>query len=332
MSDVEDWLRARHYLKEHRYELGIAAAAEYPGIARIEGTPLLTSASWQPAEPVPLHQVAIEYNETAAPGSLPSGPVPAGHASYAEAVAALDAPTVFENRPTFRLTSADLGTDPRLTFTAGSYFDGVNTGEAAAHEFAPSQDGAGTVSLRQAVGNPCDLSRRPANMAISTLTLRHDRETGSLKFPLHWRDPARVGHAGGLHTVVPVGIFQPAGGTRRPDLWDSMLHEFAEELAGYPEHYDVPVDPAFAAKLDHVKAWVLGLGVDPLTFATDLLTAVVIDAETYDELFAGAARNDEGTVLSSREFTDETGTLPMQAASAALLALAARHKERLTSD
>ena len=45
---------------------------------------------------------------------------------------------MFENRPTYRLTEADL-TKPRLAFTRGRYFDGVDTGEAAAHEYAATR-------------------------------------------------------------------------------------------------------------------------------------------------------------------------------------------------
>ena len=65
--------------------------------------------------------------------------------------------------------------------------------------------------LRASIGDPCDLRGRPANLAIAALTLRLDRATGRASFPLHWRDPAKVGHAGGLYQVIPVGVFQPAG-------------------------------------------------------------------------------------------------------------------------
>ena len=37
-----------------------------------------------------------------------------------------------------------------------------------------------------------------------------------------------------------------------------------------------------------VRAWCLGLGTDPLTFAIDLLAVVVIDAPLFDELFGRA--------------------------------------------
>jgi hypothetical protein len=315
---VEEWLRVRRYLKGHRYELGVAAAGEYPSGLLVDGTPLLARRAWRPASPIPLDDVICEFRPDGAAPPLPRGPVPDGYATYAEAVAALDAPAVFEDRPTFRLLDADLtAVKPTLTFGSGSYFDGLNSGEAAAHEFA-----VGDSVIRAAVGDPTDLARRPANLAISTLTLRNDG--GHLSYPLHWRDPARVGHGGGLHMVVPAGIFQPAVPDEPLDLWRAMLREFAEELGGYPEHYDRPVDPAFAGTLArHTTPWVLGLGTDPLTYATDLLTAVIIDAPVYDALFARTTRNDEGTVLGPYELDAPPET--MQAAGAALIALANRH-------
>jgi hypothetical protein len=120
-----------------------------------------------------------------------------------------------------------------------------------------------------------------------------------------------------------------------------MLREFAEELAGYPEDYGPgPVDYEgwpFAGHLSQglIGVWCLGLGVDPLTYATDLLTAAVIDSGVFDELFGvGPRRNAEGSVLRARPFT--AGVIdrvvagePVQAAGAALLRLAWRHRGEL---
>ena len=53
---------------------------------------------------------------------------------------------MFENRATYRLTSAEPAwppAAPRLAFTRGRYFDGIDTGEAAAHEFAATRLGPG---------------------------------------------------------------------------------------------------------------------------------------------------------------------------------------------
>jgi hypothetical protein len=189
-------------------------------------------------------------------------------------------------------------------------------------------------------------------MAVATLTIRLDRATGAASFPLHWRDPAKVGHAGGMYQVIPAGIFQPSGEAQWNwrngfDLWRCMLREYAEELLGADEDHDserVPVDYAawpFAARMTalreagRVRAWCLGLGVDPLTFATDLLTVAVLDAEGYDELFGEmVGSNAEGTVIASWPFEEQAVTEllrdhPVQAAGAALLSLALHHRDVL---
>jgi hypothetical protein len=273
---------------------------------------------------------------------------------YSAAVADLAAPAIFEDRRTYRLAAADLaGTGPAgprgtLAFGPGTFFQGYDVGAAVAHEHAAAILGVlAREDLRALVGDPRELARRPANLAISTLTLRADGAAAT--FPLHWRDPAKVGHAGGLYQVIPVGIFQaaddgPASQAQDFDLWRGMIREFAEELLGTSEDYG-PTGTAvdygawpFARQLTRARAggsvrpWVLGLGVDPLTLATDLLTAVVIDAPVFDELFgAMVSSNAEGRVRPGLAFTAETvGRLtacePMQAAGAALLRLAWRHR------
>ena len=127
-----------------------------------------------------------------------------------------------------------------------------------------------------------------------------------------------------------------------------MLREYSEELLGSCEDYDserAPIDYdawPFARRMTaardagQVRAWCLGLGTDPLTFASDLLTVAVIDAPVYDELFGGLVRdNAEGAVIAARPFDEATvaelvSEYPMQAAGAALLRLAIRHKDMLT--
>jgi hypothetical protein len=191
------------------------------------------------------------------------------------------------------------------------------------------------------------------NLGISTLTLRLDRATGRASFPLHWRDPAKVGHAGGLYQVIPVGVFQPSGeaaANERGDfsLWRSMIREFAEELRGRSEDYGNQKGPIdydswpFARRMTEaldrgqISVWCLGLGVDPLTYATDLLTVAVIDSLVFDGEFSlNPRRNEEGEVLAAREFAghviDRLVTRePVQAAGAAVLRLAWAHREALT--
>jgi hypothetical protein len=363
-----DWLAVRSYLSEHRYDLAVDAAEDFPPASRVAGTPLLAAPGWRPPVPVPLQDISLELSDDA-PAEvevgtplLPRRADGTRYRRYSEAMGELAAPLVFENRATYRLTEADLtqlgpGRTPRLAFADGRYFDGIDTGEAAAHEYAAARlsrqtPGRPAAGLRERFADPCDLRRRPANLAISTLTLRLDRRAGRASFLLHWRDPAKVGHAGGLYQVVPVGVFQPSGEApwnRRHDfsLWRCMIREFAEELGGRGEDYAsdrAPIDYEswpFARQLTdaldrgQVRVWCLGLGTDPLTYATDLLTVAVIDSEVFDALF-GVTRqhNAEGTILAARDFAapvierSVTGK-PVQAAGAALLRLAWRHRETL---
>ena len=389
MTDAGEWRRVRAYLQEHRHELSASAAAGYAAAERAEGTTLLTTPSWLPATPLPLDAVQLSQltqvsaaADAAAWDAALAAVVPrradgSPYRRYSAAVADLAAPALFEDRRTYRLTGADLtgadltgadltganltganladtgpaGRRGTLAFEPGTFFQGYDVGAAVAHEHAAAVMGdLGREDLRALVGDPRELARRPANLAISTLTLRADGAAAT--FPLHWRDPAKVGHAGGLYQVVPVGIFQaaddgPASQAQDFDLWRGMIREFAEELLGTPEDYG-PAGTAvdygawpFARQLTSARAagevrpWVLGLGVDPLTLATDLLTAVVIDAPVFDELFgAMVSHNAEGRLRPGLAFTAETiGHLttrePMQAAGAALLRLAWRHRAYL---
>ena len=360
-SEVE-WLRVREYLRENRHSLGVSAADAYPSAARVAGTPLLAAPGWIPAAPVPLGDIVISLSDETLPARPGAHPVPrdAGgtrYASYSDAMRALDAPAIFENRPLYRLAGVSL---PRLEFGSSRYFDAIDVGTAAAHEYAAGQATrlaggaglAGTGALREAIGDPCDLTARPVMMAVATLTIRLDRPAGTATFPLHWRDPAKVGHAGGMYQVIPAGIFQPSGEATWNwqndfDLWRCMIREYAEELLGADEDHASerrPIDYAawpFAARMTalrdagHVQAWCLGLGVDPLTFATDLLTVCVFDAPAYDELFGGLVPdNAEGTVIAARPFEEQAVTEllrdhPVQAAGAALLTLALAHRDVL---
>lgn len=351
----------RNYLSEHRYELAVSAARHYPESAAVEGTPLLSTPTWLPDAPIPLDDIKLQYTPEAIFSGITGSepvirrllPVRANgkrYRTYSEAVAALAAPRIFENRATYRLLLADLQSNPHMIFGAGSYFDGINVGDAAAHEYTAVQLGEiTTLDLRTAIGDPCDPARRTGNVAISTLTLRHDRTTGQATFPLHRRDSGSVGHAGGLYQVLPVGVFQPAGeelwnAENDFSLWYSILRELAEEVRGATEDYDTHCGPIdyrawpFANHLTRaldtgqVRAFCLGIGVDPLTFATDILTVITIDAPLYDELFGQVAdANAEGSILPAVPFTAQiveryASTEPTQAAGAGLLRLAWRQR------
>jgi hypothetical protein len=289
-----------------------------------------------------------------APLALPTRADGSRYRCYSDAIGELAAPAIFENRPIYRLLAADLAADdPRLVFGRGRFFDGINVGGVAGFEYAAADLGLiDRCGFRDAFGNPTDLNVRSSALATCALTLRYDRAAGTATFPLHHRDPALVGHAGGLYQVIPVGIFQPsgeAGWNEANDfgLWRGLLREYAEELLGASEEHGsehAPIDyagwPLARAMTDalgtgEIRAYCLGLGTDPLTYAMDLLTVVVIDAPLFDELFGAlVADNAEGRVIGPRPF-DQAAVkelltqAPLQAAASALLTLAHAHRDVL---
>jgi len=367
-----EWLRVNAYSQRERHALAVRAAGDYPPGSRVAGTPLLAPPAWRLPAPVPLDGIRLEYRPDApgpdvpdlaslAPPVLPERADGARYRRYSDVVAELAAPSVFENRPTYRLVEADLaGPDgPRLVFGRGRFFDSVDAGGAAGHEYAAALlNGAGAVApcpYRAALGGPTGLARRAAPLAVSALTLRHDKQAGTAAFPLHYREPGKVSHAAGLYQVIPVGVFQPSGEAPWNEandfsLWRGLLREYAEELLGADEDHGselAPIDyatwPLAKAMTDgladgRVRAWCLGLGADPLTFAIDLLAVVVIDAALYDDLFGAAVdANAEGRVTGPRPFDQQSvGALlrdaPLQAAAEALLTLALAHRGTLVPE
>lgn len=377
-EERERWRAARRSLNQRRHELAEVAGRLYPRALRVAGTGLLCRAEWLPDRPVDLGEVRLRWTEpapvpvvdgasAASAGVRPPGLVGRRYLTYADAVAALDPPALFENRPLYRLLAADLadaGGGAWLDLTRGWYFDSISVTEALAHEFADAVGegddqpaGLDDLPFRAAVGDPCDLARRPAGVAISTLTLR--RCASDASFLLHWRDPAKVTHAGGLYQVIPVGVFQPADDgpeSERADLslWRALVREFSEELVGSPEDYPGTDDGSFryedwgfykeltaAREAGRLRVWCLGLGVDPLSLVADILTVAVFDADVFDAAFpAVVAGNAEGRLVTGQDqagfaFTQDNvakfadGAEPMQAAGAAVLQLVWQHRAAL---
>jgi hypothetical protein len=364
-------------VNQRRHELTEAASWLYPAAARVGTTRLLCHKEWIPDRPLGLDEVKLSWTERPPPPAVDGSEPASAHVrperadgeryrTYADALAALDPPALFENRPSYRLLVAHLaGAMGRLDLTRGRYFDGVDIGEALAHELAawdsdPHPAGAPRLPLRDLIGDPCDLSRRSAMPAITTLTLRW-AAAGDASFLLHRRDPAQVTHAGGLYQVIPVGIFQPADDNPASEqndlsLWRSMAREFSEELLATGEDYQhlgspLDYDPwpfyrelSTACKTGRLRVSCLGVGVDPLTLAVDILTTAVFDSDLFDTTFDRlVTANAEGCVIASQgavgapglPFTSEavdrfgSGAEPMQAAGAAILQLAWRHRNSL---
>ncbi len=385
LASHRHWRMVRRYLNRHRLELTDLAAGLYPDVPRVERTPLLVRPDWAFPEPVDLASIRLDWSdEEVAPGVTgaereadPLRPICSGdvrYSRYTRAIRDLDRPTLFENRASYRLLGVDVGpTDGRLDFAHTTYFDMVDVCEAVAHELAGAAmaprpvdggaaDGLPALPFRELVGDPFDLTRRALLPSIDTLTVRRDGDSATIV--LHRRDPAQVAVAGGMFHIMPAGVFQPsslAPEDRRNDfdLWRNVMREYAEEFlgdteqdgsAGVPIDYD-RVEPFrslnAARRRGQVRPWCFGIGLDPLTLAGEILTAVVIDAEVYDELFRDMVTvNNEGAVItetagggSAKGIRFDEANIerllrsePMAPAAAACVALAWRHRELLLAD
>ncbi|GAA3436812.1 hypothetical protein GCM10018954_064210 [Kutzneria kofuensis] len=173
----------------------------YPADWSVAGTPFLTLSV--PDEPIPLDDLRLSWALSPPVDPVVPDFLPAGLSSYSAAIGALDRPTLFENRPCYRLLAVSPG---HLTFGPGSYFDKLDSAEALAHEHC-----AGTSALRAAIGDPFDLGRRPVLPDVQTLLV--DREG---RFLLQWRDPAKVAANGGIHGWCP-----PASSSRPAPIFSA---------------------------------------------------------------------------------------------------------------
>src|ERR1022692_1511149 len=228
LASQDGWRSARRYLNHHRSDLAQAASRLYPPEVQVKGTPLIAAPSWLPADPVDLAAIDMAW----VPGSRQprvTGGEPETEAvrplrmpgkqfeRYPSAIRYLDAPSLFENRPSYRLHGlAWAGGTGAMRFGLATYFDKLDISEAVGHELAAawmrSTDGKVTprdLPFRSLIGDPFDFDRRVVLPAITTLTLRR-RSNGTASFLLHWRDPAKVATAAGLYDVIPAGEFQPS--------------------------------------------------------------------------------------------------------------------------
>jgi hypothetical protein len=212
--------------------------------------------------------------------------------------------------------------------------------------------------FRKLVGCPFELERRPLLPSINTLTLRRGRTSAA--FILHWRDPVQVAVAGGMFHVMPAGVFQPSSITptaqaRDFDLWRNVMREFSEEFLGNPDHDGSSGDPIDyensepfrslnqARRDGELRIMCLGMGVDPLTLAGEILTVAVIDDHVFDQIFGDlVSTNTEGSIVAApnrkhAEGVPFTGTNVerllgsglMAPAAAACLQLAWQHRALL---
>jgi transcriptional regulator with XRE-family HTH domain len=116
LSDQSDWRAVRRYLNHHRSALAQHAAGLYAASQRIRRTALIAPPSWLPAQPVDLAGITMTWVPDAPRPKITGGEpesrslrplrVPGQqYERYTSAVRYLDPPTLFENRPSYRLLS-----------------------------------------------------------------------------------------------------------------------------------------------------------------------------------------------------------------------------------
>lgn len=258
--------------------------------------------------------------EAARPGTA-AGPK---YDHIADAIVELEepAPTTYVNRDCYRVTGLELaGGGLSLAVARTSYFAALDEAvpleceiaEAARALRAGARADEVPLPIRAVLHDPFDLGARTTVASVDTLVLRRDADGGA-EFWLHRR--RTTGMVGGQTHVVPAGVFQPAIDdlpdvfARDADLWHTMLRETAEELLGVRDvdslalgadvySAEAPMaDLEAGRRASTVRPWLVGLGLDPLSLWLELLTVLVIDAATFDQVIGDPPReNAEGSVL-----------------------------------
>jgi transcriptional regulator with XRE-family HTH domain len=380
VASQDEWRRIRRHFNEHRADLASAAVRLYGPQHQLGLTPLIMRPDWIPRAPVDLADVALIWNADALPAAV-TGAEPEArmvcplrapgrqYDRYTSTVRYLDRPTLFENRPSYRLLDVTWAPGGgAMTFGLATYFDKLDVSEAVGHElarlhaqskvFQPSWE---RLPFRALIGDPFDFHRRVIVPAITTLTLRRRRQGRGASFLLHWRDATKVATAGGMYDVIPAGEFQPSSvmacdQANDFDIWRNIVRELSEEFLGSPEHdgsRSTPIDynawPLYrslseARDQGAVYAACLGLGLDALTLAGTILTVLVVDDDAFDGLFGEVVRvNAEGSFVTAAAnqsvaegipFTAQNVHRllthePMASPGAACLYLAWKHRDRL---
>jgi len=347
--DQQQWRDIRAALGRRRRDLAVLAESLYRDyrLAGLERTGVISTSAWIPDTPVPLEDTMLDLDlsiaEPAVTGAEPESAavrplasVDARYRCYHHAVRDLAAPRLFENRLCFRLISLDwTQSAARMTFGQMSFFDAMDTSEALAHEFAahhvtthgsqetlmPRASWRG-LAFRKLIGDPFDLNRRPLMGAIGTLTIRGGESPAVV---LHHRDSSRVAGGGGMAHLLPAGIFQPssvfpAAVAADFSIWRNIQREYAEELLGHDE-YDGSGRPIKYSELEpfitmdralakgRIRLFYIGVILDALTLAGDILTVAVIHPQLYDELFSNAVQNNAEGTVSARALPFEGHTL-----------------------
>jgi hypothetical protein len=307
-------------------------------VSVIGPTSQITCPGWIPEEPIPLSEVTViddhsadsesvflERLKTPLSRALPYRDVARGRfSSRHEAVEALCRPSLWENRVCYRLTHVEvLSGAARLSVAPVHFFTGFDTSETLAIELlrATRTHRNQRLTLRQAIGSPCDLQRNPVHAGVCTLTIVRG-DDGVDRFFLMDRDRTAVADGIDQRHVVPAGVFQPS--TDHPsawhedqDVWKNIVREACEEFLPDLD----PVDSSSAAveletvepyatvmrqgRSGHVRCYFLGIGIDPVQLQPEILTSCVFAEKAFRGLFGATfeqadVRNREGKIIGAR--------------------------------
>ncbi|MGO9218693.1 MAG: hypothetical protein ACLP5E_13160, partial [Streptosporangiaceae bacterium] len=173
LASQDGWRSARRYLNHHRNDLAQAASRLYPPEVQVKGTPLIAPPSWLPAEPVDLGAIDMAWvpdsrqlrvtgtepeTEAVRPLRIPGRQFE----RYTSVIRYLDPPSLFENRPSYRLHGLAWASGTgAMRFGLATYFDKLDISEAVGHELAEarmrSKDGKVTprdLPFRSLIGDP----------------------------------------------------------------------------------------------------------------------------------------------------------------------------------
>jgi hypothetical protein len=314
-----------------------------PSMRRIGNSCMLIEETMEPAAPMPLSSLQIEWieREASPPPSDPEFQRSARRTlpkqtrwkrfeSYSAAHGALKKPKLWENRFCFRIVSADwrAADGPRLVLGEGFYFNLIDQSgpltmelSAATQRNPVSPPAWRRVPLRARLkSDPLALGRRVVLASVGTLTVRRTPDGQGEYFALH-RETGATAFGDNTYNVLPGGMLQPASispQSRRSDLsvWRNIMREYNEEMLGAKEaigdagsqaDYTHPPYSDFEQALADgtLRVWTFGMGVEALILTPVLLTIAVFEAHTFDSLFAAMVpRNEEGTVITKLPLRD----------------------------
>lgn len=321
---------ARQLIKYKRSKLAELAIAGQRAYQWDREIPLLSLPGWIPRRPLEIANVKLRISELAQSdestldttrsklellGYWPLDRDECKITDYSQAVLEYDDSTRLTDRPSYRLVDVIPTTRSySLAFTHGTYFDGIDTAEPLAHETAiryldKEEPLAGP--YRELLADPFRLLNRAAMPGINTLTIRLSDK--GPHFFMHQRGNHAGSAQGGFH-VAPAGEFQPQ--IDEPTIWtadltilNNIIREFCEEFLGIEEadgtgskliEYteDLPFSRFTQAyQRGTMKVFYLGIGLDPLSWKPEILTACVFEEDEFDEIFEGMVTDqiDEGT-------------------------------------